>query len=203
MKKWLAEQKKSMKESSSFKYELLIKFVSFYHKINCIFSYCFFIFSYPFSWQNSFTFFENKKNSNRRVQLTKSVAISGTVSSAQEVTDKKWENLLYPRVCPLTLAMKSHLQLEFLYRLCMKEDKSFVLANCSVWSVSFSADNRSKFPVILEAEVPFCNYRIEFFYQHWLQEIPFKCSQNSYWCMVFGLWSWQGICCNLITLTFV
>lgn len=61
MKNWLAEQKKSMKESSSFKYELLIKFVSCYHKINCIFSYCFFIFSYLFSWQNSSTFFENKQ----------------------------------------------------------------------------------------------------------------------------------------------
>lgn len=158
--------------------------------------------SIPFTWQKSFKFFENKKVPTEGYSwqnLLLLVALSAQL--------KRWLMKVREPAVSKSLSLDTCYEKSpsvTIYVQIMHERRpSFVLANCSVWSVSFSADKRSKLPVIPEAKVPFYNYRREFFYQHCLQEIPFKSPPNSYWCMGFGLWSRQGIWCNLTTLTFV
>lgn len=199
MKKLMSEQNKSIKEGSSFNYENFNISFCFYHEINFSFSY-WFLWQFPYHSRNNLIFLISAEGYSSQNLL---LFISGTASSAKKLSDKKWENLPYPRICPWTLAVKSHFHLQCVNRLSIKEDKTFFLVNCSVWSVSFSADNRSKLPVILEAKSSHLQVQNRAVYQHHLREIPFKCLQNSYWCMVLGLWSWQGIWCSLTTLTFV
>lgn len=96
-------------------------------------------FCVPFHDRSQLYFLKIK--SNRRVLLTKSVAISGTVSSAQDVTDKKWEDSCIQELVLRHLLWKVTFGSSFCTDYAWK--KSFVLANCSVWGVIFSA-NRSK-----------------------------------------------------------
>lgn len=195
----MSEQNKSIKEGSSFNYEIFNKSFCFYHEINFIFSY-WFLWQFPYHSRNNLIFLISAEGYSSQNLL---LFISGTDSSAKKLSDKKWENLPYPRICPWTLAVKSHFHLQCVNRLSIKEDRLFFLSTAQYEVLVSQQTTEVSCQWSLKLKVPICKYRTEFFYQHHLREIPFKCLQNSYWYMVFGLWSWQGIWCSLTTLTFV
>lgn len=205
---WLKDEEinvwaKEVKERSSFNYEIFSNFFCFYHEINFIFSY-WFLWQFLYHSRNNLIFLKNKRSpaegySSQNLLLF----ISGTASSAKKLSDKKWENLPYPRICPWTLAVKSHLHLQCVNRLCIKEDRLFFLLTAQYEVLVSQQTTEVSCQWSLKLKVPICKYRTELFHQHHLREILFKCLQNSYWCMVFGLWSWQGIWRSLTTLTFV
>lgn len=180
----MSEQNKSIKEGSSFNYENFNISFCFYHEINFSFSY-WFLWQFPYHSRNNLIFLISAEGYSSQNLL---LFISGTASSAKKLSDKKWENLPYPRICPWTLAVKSHFHLQCVNRLSIKEDRLFFLSTAQYEVLVSQQTTEVSCQWSLKLKVPICKYRTELFTSTIWEKYHLNVSKTvtDVWCWDYG-----------------